>query len=284
MDADDSYGATIAKRRLAALLAALRAGRGLTAAQVCARLDWGRGKLGRFEMNRWKRPELSDIRDLLRLYEVDGRTRERVVRLAVLARRRAWWRDYGDVFGTEYPGFENDARRIEVYAPLAVPPLLQTPAYAAAHASRLSRSAAWSARMVQATLNRQRILCRAGRSAPRVTAVVTEAALLYRWGGPGDRRAQLCRLIELAGRPNVEVRLHAFEAGPHPAPPAPLCRLLFTADDPALLFVDAGHATALVADPGEAAAQAADLAATLAGACSPEETLLRLTEMINSVD
>ena len=31
-------------------------------------LSWGRGKVGRFESNQWKRPEMSDVRDLLRLY------------------------------------------------------------------------------------------------------------------------------------------------------------------------------------------------------------------------
>ena len=68
---DDAYGATVAKRRLARRLTDLRRSSGHTANHVCDLLDWGRGKVGRFEANHWKRPEMSDIRDLLRVYGVD---------------------------------------------------------------------------------------------------------------------------------------------------------------------------------------------------------------------
>ena len=70
---DDAYGATVAKRRLSRRLAELRGDTGYTANHVCDILNWGRGKVGRFEANQWKRPEMSDIRDLIRIYEVDGR-------------------------------------------------------------------------------------------------------------------------------------------------------------------------------------------------------------------
>ena len=67
---DDAYGATAAKRRLSLRLTQLRQASGHTANHVCDLLDWGRGKVGRFEANQWKRPEMSDIRDLLRAYGV----------------------------------------------------------------------------------------------------------------------------------------------------------------------------------------------------------------------
>ena len=69
---DDAYGATVAKRRLSRQLLQLRVKRGYTANHVCDMLNWGRGKVGRFEANQWKRPEMSDIRDLLRIYSVDA--------------------------------------------------------------------------------------------------------------------------------------------------------------------------------------------------------------------
>ncbi len=65
---DHAQGATVAKLRLSRRLTELRVDRGYTANQVCDRLGWGRGKVGRFEANVWVRPELSDIRDLLRFY------------------------------------------------------------------------------------------------------------------------------------------------------------------------------------------------------------------------
>src|SRR6059058_97871 len=113
---DEAYGATVAKRRLSRQLLQLRVKSGYTANHVCDKLNWGRGKVGRFEANVWKRPEMSDIRDLLRIYEVSEAEREELADLAVVARERAWWREYGDVFGdSEYAGYEADAARICVY-------------------------------------------------------------------------------------------------------------------------------------------------------------------------
>src|SRR5690606_33168444 len=127
------YGATVAKRRLSRRLAELRIENGYTANQVCDRLNWGRGKVGRFEANAWVRPEMSDIRDLLRIYDTSEEEQKELEELAMLARARAWWRDYSDVFENEYPGYEADAAVISVYLPLVIPGLLQTPAYMEAH-------------------------------------------------------------------------------------------------------------------------------------------------------
>src|SRR5437764_8255155 len=100
---DDAYGATVASRRLSRRLLELRVASGFTANHVCDMLNWGRGKVGRFEANQWKRPEMSDIRDLLRLYKVGEAEREEIEVLAIRARARPWWRDYADVFENEFP-------------------------------------------------------------------------------------------------------------------------------------------------------------------------------------
>src|SRR5712692_5214646 len=126
---DDAYGATIAKRRLARSLTAARLKTGYTANHACDILNWGRGKIGRFEANQWKRPEMSDIRDLLRFYEVGDAAAREIEDLAIQARVRPWWRDYQDIFDNEFPGFEADATRIRVFTPLVIPGLLQTPDY-----------------------------------------------------------------------------------------------------------------------------------------------------------
>ena len=123
---DDAYGATVAKRRLSRLLLHLRVQSGYTANHVCDMLNWGRGKVGRFEANQWKRPEMSDIRDLLRVYSVGDALREEIEDLAIRSRARPWWRDNSDIFENEFPGFENDASRIRVFIPLVLPGLLQT--------------------------------------------------------------------------------------------------------------------------------------------------------------
>jgi hypothetical protein len=280
---DGAYGATIAKRRLAMILVGLRLERGLTASKVCAGLGWGRGKLGRFEMNQWKRPELSDIRDLLRLYQVGPREQHRIVRLALLARHRPWWREYGDIFSTEYPGFENDARQITVFLPLSVPPLLQTRAYTQAHADRLCRSVRWRDRLVEATAGRQRILLRAGQLAPTMAAVITEAALYYNWGTCAERREQIAHLAMLAARPNIEIRLYPFEAGPHPEPLGPICHLRFDSGDPDLVFLDNALATTLVTEPAHAQVHEEHLALAHQRASDPATTRAYLIRLAGSL-
>ncbi len=147
---DDAYGATVAKRRLSRRLAELRGASGYTANHVCDILNWGRGKVGRFEANQWKRPEMSDIRDLIRIYEIEGAEREEIEELAVRCRVRPWWREYGEIFDNEFPGYENDATSIRVFMPLVLPGLLQTPAYMEASFKTGPRPPAYRRKAVQA--------------------------------------------------------------------------------------------------------------------------------------
>src|ERR1700730_10927610 len=125
---DDAYGATVAKRRLSRRLAELRGTTGYTANHVCDILNWGRGKAGRFEANQWKRPEMRDIRDLIRIYGIEDEQKNEIEDLAIRARARPWWREYPEIFDSEFPGYENDATTIRVFMPLVLPGLLQIPA------------------------------------------------------------------------------------------------------------------------------------------------------------
>src|SRR6266536_1701177 len=186
---DDSYGATIAKRRLARQLTAARLRTGYTANHACDILNWGRGKVGRFEANQWKRPEMSDIRDLIRIYGIEGDEKEQIEDLAIRARARAWWREYPEIFDSEFPGYENDATTIRVFMPLVLPGLLQIPAYTEALMRAGPRPPTYRRRALESRQRRQEVLDRADGSAPMFSAVVTEASLLDRWGMREDRRS-----------------------------------------------------------------------------------------------
>src|SRR5580693_6428026 len=157
---DDAYGATIAKRRLSRRLTELRVATGYTANHVCDILNWGRGKVGRFEANQWKRPEMSDVRDLLRIYGVSGSAAEDVEELAMKARARPWWRDFPEIFDSEFPGYENDATSIGVFMPLILPGLLQTEAYIESLLRTGPRPPQWRRKALEARLRRQEILDR----------------------------------------------------------------------------------------------------------------------------
>jgi transcriptional regulator with XRE-family HTH domain len=211
---DDAYGATVAKRRLASRLTELRQASGHTANHVCDLLNWGRGKVGRFEANQWKRPEMSDIRDLARVYGVGETEAEELEQLAAQARARPWWRDYPDVFENEFPGFESDASQIRIFMPLVLPGLLQTQEYMAVVLRAGSRPPSFVRRAIEARMRRQEILQRTDGRAPRLGAVITEASLMYRWGSKGDRREQIEHLATLSREPGIDLRIQRFADGP----------------------------------------------------------------------
>ncbi|HEY3732997.1 MAG TPA: helix-turn-helix transcriptional regulator [Streptosporangiaceae bacterium] len=239
---DDGYGATVAKRRLSRRLATLRGQNGHTANHVCDILDWGRGKVGRFEANQWKRPEMSDIRDLLRIYGVESPEKEEIEDLAVQARVRPWWRDYPEIFENEFPGFENDATQIRVFMPLVLPALLQTADYMEAFMRTGPRPPAWRRRALESRHRRQAILDRSDGTAPRLVAVITEASLTYRWGTREDRREQIEHLVEMSRRPNVELRIQRFADGPPAGLLSPVNIFDLPDDEPSIVYTETDYA------------------------------------------
>jgi hypothetical protein len=239
---DDAYGATIAKRRLSERLAELRVASDYTANHVCDILNWGRGKVGRFEANQWKRPEMSDVRDLLRIYGISGGDAEDVEELAIKARARPWWRDFPEIFDSEFPGYENDATSIGVFMPLILPGLLQTEAYIESLLRTGPRPPQWRRKALEARLRRQEILDRSDGAAPHLSAVITEASLLYRWGTSGDRQEQIAHLIELARYPDIELRVQRFQDGPPSGAHSMVNLFGFGGQDPSLVFVETDYA------------------------------------------
>jgi len=248
---DDAYGATVAKRRLARRLYEMRHASGYTANQVCDLLDWGRGKVGRFEANHWKRPEMSDIRDLLRVYGVNEEVREEIEDLASRARQRPWWREYGDVYQNEFPGFENDATRIRVAMPLILPGLLQTRDYTEAVTRAASIPPTLREKTIEARLRRQQILERADGTMPELIAVITEASLMYRWGTRDERREQIEHLADLSQRPNIRVHIQRFADGPHRGMWSMINIFDFADDEPSVVYLETDTAIQEVGNPDE---------------------------------
>jgi transcriptional regulator with XRE-family HTH domain len=245
---DDAYGATIAKLRLARRLTELRVAAGYTANHVCDMLNWGRGKVGRFEANQWKRPEMSDIRDLLRFYEADEFATREIEALALQARVRPWWRDFQDIFDNEFPGFEADASRIRLFFPLVIPGLLQTADYVDALMRSGGKPPAWRRRATEARLRRQQILERGKGTLPQLQAVITEASLLYRWGSRAERREQLLHLAEMGDRQAVHLHLQRFADGPPPGLFSAVQIFDYDGGEASLVFTEHDHGIQEVSD------------------------------------
>lgn len=245
---DDAYGATIAKFRLARRLTELRIEAGYTANHVCDMLNWGRGKVGRFEANQWRRPEMSDIRDLLRFYEADDFVTREIEALALKARVRPWWRDYQDIFDNEFPGFEADATRIRVFFPLVIPGLLQTADYVDAVMRSAAKPPAWRRKATEARLRRQEILDRDDGTMPQLQAVMTEASLMYRWGSRAERRDQLLHLVELTERKGIHLHLQRFADGPPPGLFSAVQIFDYDRGEASLVFTEHDHGIQEVSD------------------------------------
>ncbi len=245
---DDAYGATIAKLLLARKLTDMRVEAGYTANHVCDMLNWGRGKVGRFEANQWKRPEMSDIRDLLRFYQVDEDGGREIEDLAMQARVRPWWRDYQDIFDNEFPGFEADASRIRVFTPLVIPGLLQTADYIDALMRSSGKPPAWRRRATEARLRRQQILDRDHGALTQLEAVIAEASLLYRWGSRSERRDQLLHLVDMGERANVRLYLQRFADGPPPGMFSAVQIFDYSGVGMSLVFTETDHGIQEVSD------------------------------------
>ena len=281
---DEGYGATVAKRRLSHRLAVLRKRSGHTANHVCDMLNWGRGKVGRFEANQWRRPEMSDVRDLLRLYGVDGAEADEIEELAMQARVRPWWRDYPEIFDNEFPGFENDAVSISAFMPLTLPGLLQTTAYIEALMRTAARPPVWQRRALESRQRRQEILDRPHGTAPRLVAVITEAALRYRWGTIEDRREQIEHLAEVSRRPNVELRIQRFEDGPPQGTFSSINIFGLPAGDPTLVYLETDYSIEEVSRTAEVNTYIRAFGRVRDAALEPSDTTFYLRQLAEQLE
>jgi len=213
-------GPTVRRMLVGAQLRRLRTDKGLSREQAGEAIRASEWKIHRLENGQVGFKD-RDIVDLLRFYGVDDPVE--VVEFVILAREAnapGWWQQYGDLLPQwfrAYVDLEAAATLIRTYEGQFVPGLLQTEDYmrAVVGGAQLDDSPAEAERRVALRLGRQTLLER--RDAPRLWAVVDEAALRRPVGGPKVMRAQLERLIEASELPNVILQVLPFAAGAHPA-------------------------------------------------------------------
>jgi transcriptional regulator with XRE-family HTH domain len=214
--ADSRYSPSARRRRLSALLRNMREERKLKIDSVNKKLGWSSGKLSRMERNEWKLPSVRDMKDLAEVYDLPDEMREALVSLARESRVRGWWVDFKDVLRGGLADFETGASMIRTFEALLIPGLFQTPDYAAAvlRGSRVLTDEDID-RKVAGRIKRQEILD--NDDAPRVWAVVDEAALRKRVGGPDVMSAQIRHLAAMAERPNIDIQVLRDDQGSHAA-------------------------------------------------------------------
>lgn len=212
----------------------LREERGITTEQAAEAIRGSHSKISRMEHGRVGFKE-RDVSDLLTLYGVvDGEQRAALLNMARDSSTVGWWHSYSDVLPNwvePYVGLEAAASIIRTYQVQFVPGLLQTETYARA-LLRLGFPSADEeevARRSELRVSRQEILNKP--HAPRLWAVVDEAALRRPLGGASVMREQLRHLIDMADHPAVTLQVLPFRVGGHAAGGGPFAILRFAEPD-----------------------------------------------------
>ncbi|MFD9392221.1 helix-turn-helix domain-containing protein [Streptomyces sp. NPDC060000] len=208
---------TVRRRRLGAELRRLRVASGLKSTEVAERLMVSQPKISHLENgNRAISPR--DVRDLCVIYKVgDEQVIDSLMEMARESGQRGWWHPYGDLSGSAYIGLETDAATLRTHAPMMVPDLLQTPAYAqAVIGETIPRpTAEQAATHLKVLLRRQHRVY--DLACPlRLWVVLDESALRRVVGGRDVMREQLEHLKALSAEPHITVQVLPYTAGAHP--------------------------------------------------------------------
>lgn len=213
-------GSTVRRILLGSQLRRLREARGVSRQEAGYVIRASESKISRLELGRVSFKE-RDVADLLTLYGVaDDGEREALLQLARDAKTPGWWHRYNDVlpqwFQT-YVGLEESAAMIRTYEVQFVPGLLQSEDYARAIIRQGNAASPDDEIEHRVELRMQRTQRLTAPGAPRLWAVLDEAALNRPIGGPAVMRAQFEHLIAMSKLPNVTIQVMPFRFGGHAA-------------------------------------------------------------------
>lgn len=215
---EQTTGSTVPRRQLGRYLRDLRNSQRLTVRTAAERLEWSEAKIWRIETGQVGLRSL-DVEAMCRIYGAAPGLTQALMGLAKETKARGWWHSYGDVIpeGFDvYIGLEEAAASISWYESELVPGLLQTEGYArTVIAAEPGVDEDEIDRRVRLRIERQTLLTRV-TAAPELSIVLNESILRRPIGGTGVMAAQLRRLLEASGLPNVALRVMPFSAGLHP--------------------------------------------------------------------
>lgn len=277
-------GPTVLRIVLGTQLRKLREAGGISREAAGDAIRGSHAKISRLELGRVGFKE-RDVADLLTLYGVaDEAEREDYLALARQASNPGWWNRYGDVLPQWFEthiGLEEAASLIRTYEVQFIPGLLQTEEYARA-VTRLGHPNAQSReveRRVELRMTRQKLLN--GPDAPRLWAVLDEAALRR---PPGDRdamRAQLEHLVKIAEQPNVTLQVAPFSVGGLAAAGGPVTILRFMERDlPDIVYLEQLTSALYMDKQEDVETYLAVMDRLCAESATPERTVQFLKELV----
>ncbi|WP_433333669.1 helix-turn-helix domain-containing protein [Spirillospora sp. CA-294931] len=210
---------TIRLRRLGLALKREREAAGLTLDEAAALLVRHATSISRIEKG-LHHPKVRDVEYMLTKYgATDPALHDRLYDWSRNGRKKGWWQQFSSDLSPETMdliGLEGDSGRIDFLELILIPGLLQTMEYARTLLKKgpYATDPAQVERLVSIRMQRQGIVTR--KDPPRLRAVLDEAALHRRVGGPAVMQAQLLHLVELSHLPHVSLRVLPYGAGAYP--------------------------------------------------------------------
>jgi transcriptional regulator with XRE-family HTH domain len=204
----ERYSPGLNKRRLGRLLTRFRKDAGLTLDDAAQLLYLSRSGLSRLETGETK-VNVHVLRSMLDLYEIGGDRWPGLIEMALHAREKGWWHEFGPGVAGTYIDFETEAEEILTFALANVPGLLQTADHARILFGQYYQGRRDSndviARHVALRMARQERL--AAERPLRLRVILDEAVLVRPIGGSDVHTGQLVQLAEMAQLPHVGIRV-----------------------------------------------------------------------------
>jgi hypothetical protein len=244
-------------------------------------------KISRMELGRVSFKE-RDVTDLLEFYGVnDTAEREKLLQLTREANATPWYQKFQDVVPDwfhVFVGLEEAAQLIRVYEVQFVPGLLQTEEYARAIIMQGAPGTDGDEveRRVALRMGRQKLLTR--ENPPRYWVIMDEAALRRPMGGRDVHVAQIERLIDLVGEPNITLQVMPFRYGGHAADGGAFTIMRFPETDlPDVVYMEYLTGAHYIDKPEEVERYAAVMERLSVAGTSPDRTREILTGMLKDI-
>ncbi len=210
----------VGRRQLGRLLRQLREQAGLSLLAAAQQLGFSRARMYRIENGQVPIRE-HDVIAMCTMYQASASKTEELIGLARAGAAKGWWRAYGNAVPAWfelYVDLEQAAARLRSFAPSVIPGLLQRREYAEWVFRRwIGRDDAAVDNAVAMRLERQTLLTRERPVEPTLDVIIDEGVLRRSIADPLGMHRQLTHLVDVASRPNVNVRVIPFAAGPHKA-------------------------------------------------------------------
>lgn len=199
---------TIRAREIGSQLRRYRERTGLSQGRAGKKIALSTASMCRIE-DGTKTPTPEEVSALLAVYGVVGPPRDTLLAIAREAAERGWWQRHNPEFGRRLntlAGLESRARAITSYQLSVMPGLLQSPAYVKALMETGGRVPAKEVKhRVDARLARRQVLFR--DKPVHFTAFIDESVFGRMPGGAAVMHGQIGYLAQMAGRPNVVIRV-----------------------------------------------------------------------------